>query len=170
MPPSRLDNIAVRDAVDADLAAINDIAFRSKAYWQYSSELMEQFREELSWKSVQSTATRHLGVAVDTEAGVVVGFYCVEREPGPDIEQGELDALFVDPHYIGLGIGRVLLHEACSVARQWKLTGLFIQSDPNAEQFYLAMGATNIGTRPSGSIATRQLPLLRLDIVSDTTT
>ena len=37
-----------------------------------------------------------------------------------------------------------------------------IQSDPNAEGFYLAAGAKNIGVRESASIPGNQLPLLEI--------
>ncbi|WP_067619878.1 hypothetical protein [Alicyclobacillus acidiphilus] len=38
---------------------------------------------------------------------------------------------------------------------------LTIRPDPNAEPFYLAMGAQRVGEVPSGSIPGRMLPLLQ---------
>lgn len=162
MPPVKPAKPVIRDAVAADLNAVNDIAIRSKAYWNYTDEMMAQFRDELTLSEIKLTDTSHLGVAVASETDTAVGFYSVDRKLGqPD---GELDGLFLLPDYIGTGLGRLLMQQACRIASDWRLQGLIIQSDPNAEAFYLAMGAVNIGSRRSGSIASRQLPLLRLDL------
>ncbi|MCG6496213.1 hypothetical protein MCM47_18115 [Kitasatospora sp. A2-31] len=45
---------------------------------------------------------------------------------------------------------------------------LTIDADPNAEPFYLAMGATRIGTTASESVPGRELPLLGLEIAAGT--
>lgn len=47
------------------------------------------------------------------------------------------------------------------VARALGLSSLLIDADPNAEGFYLRMGAERVGEVPSGSISGRMLPLLR---------
>jgi len=41
-----------------------------------------------------------------------------------------------------------------------------IDADPNAEGFYLKMGAERVGESPSGSIPGRMLPLLQVSTVS----
>jgi len=162
MSSAKHNRVFVRDAVAGDLAVINEIAFQSKAYWKYPDNMMARFREELSWSTVESTETSHFGVAAESQGDTPVGFYCVARKLGQ--AEGELEALFVRPDYIGKGLGRMLMQQVCQIAERWNLHSLLIQSDPNAEGFYLAMGAVNIGSRPSVSIATRQLPLLRLEL------
>ena len=54
--------------------------------------------------------------------------------------------------------GRAYLYEA----RRLELAKVRVPSDPNAEAFYRAMGATTVGTAPSGSIPGRRLPLMEL--------
>ena len=44
-----------------------------------------------------------------------------------------------------------------------------IQGDPNASKFYEAAGARLVGTRESGSVPGRDLPLYEIDIGTSTT-
>ena len=78
-----------------------------------------------------------------------------------DPEAAELELLFVDPPAIGTGVGRALLLDALDRAREAGLGALTIESDPDAEPFYLAAGAARIGTRVSPATG-RELPLLRI--------
>ncbi len=70
--------------------------------------------------------------------------------------------LFVEPAAIGRGIGRALWQHLVAEARRLELAKVTIESDPNAEAFYRAMGATTVGTAPSASIPGRRLPLMEL--------
>jgi len=91
-----------------------------------------------------------------------MGLYAIEACSD---EIWELDALYVDPAYIGTGVGRLLLEHASNSVLNLGGCILRIQSDPNAEGFYLARGAERIGLRESGSIKDRYLPLLELKLV-----
>jgi GNAT superfamily N-acetyltransferase len=68
--------------------------------------------------------------------------------------------MFVAPDALGRGTGRLLFEHTVSEARRLGFTRFTIDADPNAEPFYLAMGAVRIGATPSGSIPGRELPLL----------
>ena len=72
--------------------------------------------------------------------------------------------MFVDPGWIGRGIGRQLMAHMREVARQRGVTNVVVDSDPNAEAFYVRIGAKRVGTTPSGSIAGRFLTQLAFDI------
>ena len=65
---------------------------------------------------------------------------------------------YQDRQSIGRGAGRRLFEHALHTASELGFRALTIEADPNAEGFYLAMGATRLGERrsPSG----RSLPLL----------
>ena len=95
---------------------------------------------------------------LDTE---VVGFYALEWL---DPSRAEVDALFVDPPFIGRGIGRLLMEHAIGVARKADCNLLIIQSDPFAVPFYEAIGAERAGQRDSASIAGRALPMYHLHL------
>jgi GNAT superfamily N-acetyltransferase len=78
--------------------------------------------------------------------------------------EAELEALFVEPDAIGRGYGKKLMQHARKTALAMGCNTVIIQGDPHAEPFYASIGARRIGTRPSASIAGRELPLFRLDL------
>ena len=63
---------------------------------------------------------------------------------------------------IGSGVGAALMTHATAEAKRHGATTLRIESDPNAEAFYLRMGAKRVGEVPSGTEPGRLLPLLQL--------
>lgn len=126
---------------------------RSKAHWGYSPEFLEIVRPILTFTEAD-LATRP--VYVLELAGELAGLYRLAGDP----PEGELDDLWLDPRFIGLGAGRRLCEHALQTAAELGFDSLWIESDPHAEGFYLALGATRIGERPSRS--GRTLPLLRV--------
>ncbi|MCB1417324.1 MAG: GNAT family N-acetyltransferase, partial [Nitratireductor sp.] len=81
-----------------------------------------------------------------------------------DGDTADLKALFVDPQFIGKGIGGALWRDVLENVENAGVARLLCQSDPNAESFYLKMGMTRIGETPSGSIPGRMLPLLEIKL------
>lgn len=122
---------------------------------------MELCREELSWSADEILAAEYdfQSCFLDAE---LIGFYALEYLGGG---LAELEALFVEPLHIGSGIGRCMLEHAKTRAAARGVTRIIIQGDPHAERFYRAAGALSCGSRASGSIPGRLLPLfeLRLD-------
>jgi GNAT superfamily N-acetyltransferase len=94
-------------------------------------------------------------VRVATSDGVPLGFSAVDLQSAP----AELLALWVEPSAIGTGVGRALLRDALSTAAGHGTGGLLVESDPNAESFYLHHGARRLGERRSATTK-RLLPLL----------
>jgi GNAT superfamily N-acetyltransferase len=76
----------------------------------------------------------------------------------------EIEELFVEPEWIGHGIGQRLFEHAVASARRQGCTGLEWETDANAAGFYLAMGGRDIGTRPSGVEGGEPLTRMRLDL------
>lgn len=145
-------------AARADEAEIlSELAIRSKAYWGYDETFMATCRHELV---VPASEVENLRTAVAERDGHILGFATLEGEP----PEGALGMLFVDPRAIGEGIGRRLFEHVTSTARGLGFARLTIDADPNAEPFYLAMGATRIASTPSDSIPGRMLPLLVITV------
>ena len=74
--------------------------------------------------------------------------------------------MWVLPQHMGRGIGRGLFSHAVGRARKLNFNAIEIESDPNAEGFYLRMGAQRVGSRDSEiDQVKRELPILvfRLD-------
>ena len=77
----------------------------------------------------------------------------------------ELEALFVEPDHIGMGIGRALLRHAKNKASALGGHVLKIQGDPHAEEFYRAAGGLLTGTQESASIDGRFLPRFEIKLI-----
>ena len=157
---------ASAESIDANV--LTDLAVRSKAYWGYDNTFLQQCREELT-VSQESIASGDVYVAtISPFEHSVVGFFVLCNEsslPRQDKKAlFELDALFVDPKWIGHGVGRVLMEQAVRVVQGRGGTQIQIQSDPHAERFYLKMGCHKIGEMESSSIQGRVLPLLTYNI------
>jgi len=154
------DRLSIRAATIDDAEALSELAIRSKGYWGYSPEFLDACRGELS---VDAGRIGKPGffccVAVRDEQRA--GYFTLTRQSSEDYE---LDALFVEPEFIGKGIGHALLSHAIEQLRSVGAKRLSIQGDPNAHDFYVSHGAIQTGTRPSGSIAGRDLPLYTLDL------
>ncbi|MFI9361632.1 GNAT family N-acetyltransferase [Kitasatospora sp. NPDC053057] len=148
----------IRPAHPDEAGLLTGIALRAKAYWGYDEVFIVACREELT---LDAAAVERASTVVAEDGGRVLGFAALTGAP----PSGELAMLFVEPDRIGRGIGRALFEHVREQARAAGLRRLTIDSDPNAEPFYLAMGAIRIGSTPSGSIPGRELPLLELELV-----
>lgn len=151
------DQVRVRPARGDEAATISELAIRSKGFWDYSEEFIEACRAELTF-TPEECVSGDVGVA-EFDARVA-GFYVLDGTP----PRGELRALFVDPPWIGSGVGRLLLQDALAVAGSRGLSSLVLDADPGAEGFYARFGARRIGEVPSGSIPGRSLPQMELDV------
>jgi GNAT superfamily N-acetyltransferase len=145
----------IRAARPDEAGLLTDLALRSKAHWGYDEAFMAACGDELT-VTPQEMELHRTVLAERERDGRVLGFGTLEGEP----PQGAIGMMFVDPAAIGQGIGRLLFEHLLATARDTGFSRLTIDADPNAEAFYLAMGAVRIGQTPSGSIPGRVLPLL----------
>jgi len=152
MPAPNNPPAVIRRARPNEAAALSDLALRSKAHWGYDDAFMDACRAELSVSP--EDIERHI-VVVALVGCEIAGFYSLE----PDSDGGgEVDALFVQPDFIGRGIGRRLFADLCRRAEVAGCHAIFLESDPFARGFYERMGCAIIGEAPSGSIPGRLLP------------
>jgi predicted acetyltransferase/predicted GNAT family acetyltransferase len=149
----------VKRARPEQSGVLSELALRSKAHWDYPADFLEACREELTLSPDLIAAQPTFVLEQD---GRPVGVYSLERHSRSRVELGHL---FVEPDQIGRGLGRRLLDHATEQARKAGFVTLVIQSDPNAEPFYLAAGAERVDITPSASIPGRELPLLELDLL-----
>ena len=149
----------IRPARAEDALALGALAMRSKAYWGYSAEFMEQCRAELSYDVTMLASPRFSFRVAEMTNGTLAGFHAIEWQ---DNDVCELEALFVEPDCIGRGVGRQLMDDACGLAVERGVETLRIQGDPHARAFYEASGCVQVGERASASVAGRSLPLFEL--------
>ena len=150
----------LRPARSDECAVLDDICFRSKAYWGYDADFMESVRDQIRVDR-EAAAVGRVWVAVDTHdkpCGVV------EVDP-LDATVADLTLLFVDPDHMRRGLGRLLYAKALELAASLGARHLVIDSDPQAAAFYASMGAIRTGAEPTGYQG-RLLPKFRVAIGS----
>lgn len=152
--------ITIRAAEPQEAQYLSDLALRAKGYWGYSEAFLASCADELTLQP-QQIADDRMDVVVAEHGGEVVGFYALARDSATRFE---LHALFVEPAHIGCGIGRRLIEHAIDAVAARSGTALLIQGDPHAEKFYLSAGARQVGSRESGSIPGRLLPMFEIAI------
>lgn len=152
--------VTLRPANPSDAEVLSALAMRSKAYWGYSPEFMNACRDKLTYTPDDIRSDCSLFVVAEVESRCI-GFYSLALLSTGDVE---LEALFVEPRFIGRGYGRALMHHARHRAAAWGASRLIIQGDPHAASFYRAAGGVYSGRRMSGSIPGRSLPLFIIDL------
>ncbi|MEZ4621987.1 MAG: GNAT family N-acetyltransferase [Caldilineaceae bacterium] len=150
--------ITIRRAQPADAATLTKIAIAAKSYWNYPDELMALWRASLTF--TPAGIAQHQ-VYVATVAEEIIGFYAVA--PTADAQRYELDDLWIEPAYIGQGVGRLLFQHAVALVQAEGGTMLQLVAEPHALGFYAKMGMRKIGERPSQPPG-RVLDLMAIDL------
>jgi GNAT superfamily N-acetyltransferase len=154
-------SVVIRQAEAGDVDALSRLAWRSKAHWGYDDGFMTLAQGLL--KLTPTTVMLQPTFLAEVD-GVLAGFYALRPwRDLPEVAQAaELDYLFIDPPFIGHGVGRALFEHAVGVARAMGYHTLVIISDPNAEGFYQRMGAVTFGQSKSDIGEERWLPVMQL--------
>ncbi len=149
----------IRGARDGEAALLSALCKRSKAHWGYDAEFMRLSDASLTISPALIASGRVLVAADDADR--LLGMASLAP-----LADGAWDLLhmFIDPGAIGSGVGRALFVAISRMARELGGTTLSIQADPNAENFYLRMGAKRTGEAPSDSVPGRMLPMLEYDL------
>ena len=149
--------LRIRCARAAEAAELTELSLRSKALWGYDAAFLARCRIAMQVKEANIDRQPHYVAELE---GQMAGFYGFE--PLPD--GVGLDYMFVDPDFIGRGVGRALMDHAVALARELGHHSLTIVADPNAEGFYRRMGAQRVGSQASDVEPHRQLPLMRITL------
>ena len=136
-----------------DAAVLTQIAFAAKRHWGYPERWIESWRHILTVTPALIAANPTFAATEDVR---VLGFSSLTMEPRPDLTH-----LWVLPDAMGRGLGRALFERIVEQAKAIGLAAFEIESDPNAEAFYLHMGAKRVGTSVTEIEGKRrELPLL----------
>jgi GNAT superfamily N-acetyltransferase len=150
---------SIRFATPNEASVLSELALRSKGYWGYDTAFLGSCRQELSYNVNQLSSPAYCFKVAELNRCKLAGFFALNLL-GSD--HPELDALFIDPDFIGLGWGKYLLNTAIEVAKTHNAKSITLQADPFAEDFYLVNGAVKVGEIESLSISGRFLPLLEI--------
>ena len=147
---------SVRRALASESAALTALGLRSKAHWGYDEAFMALAADEMN---IGSDLIGGSSAYVAESDGAVVGVYVLCLEHG----QPTLRDLWVEPRAIGTGVGSILWAHMLGEARRLGYRTVRLTSDPNAEGFYLRMGARRIGEVESCGIPGRMLPRMEVE-------
>ena len=159
-------DIHARAARADDVAELSALALRSKAHWGYDQSFLSACREELTYTEEQINSSQFEFYVYEVDESTVA-FYALEF---CSASTAELEAMFVEPKFIGRGLGRGLFAHATLRCLVNSKDRLIIQADEYAAEFYKAMGAVECGSRESGSISGRRLPLFEFRMTDETST
>lgn len=140
-----------------ELAELSALCLSSKAVWGYEPSFLEACRSELTLQPDDLLDSR---IAVAEVNASIVGVVQVKTSAA----DAELLKLFVAPHHLRHGVGRILFDWAVAQAQDMNAARLVIEADPDAAPYYRRMGACDDGLAASGSIPGRLLPRLILDV------
>jgi GNAT superfamily N-acetyltransferase len=149
------EDIRVRHARPEEASSLSELSMRSKALWQYDKSFLADAKPDLTFRPGKFLPEFHVYV-LEVE-GKPEGFCSLLPK---DTESIELEDLWIELGSIGRGYGRRLWNHAAGVARGLGFVRMVLVADPNAEPFYVRMGAQRIGLLPSPVRAGRLLPIL----------
>ncbi|HMB91306.1 MAG TPA: GNAT family N-acetyltransferase [Rhodothermales bacterium] len=128
----------IRRAHIDDADALTALAHAAKSHWGYPPRWIEIWKDDLTFTP---DFIRAHPVFVATERDTILGCYALML----DGDKGIVEHFWVHPSAMGKGLGRTLFDHASTQAAAHGATWLEIDTDPQAEGFYLHLGARRIG-------------------------
>jgi GNAT superfamily N-acetyltransferase len=148
-------SVLIRPGRADEGARLKEIAVASKGHWGYEQERVQQWADHGDFSPKRLT---ELIVFVAELGGRSVGWSSLI----PHGETAWLEDLWVEPGWIGQGIGGSLFGHTAAHARTLGAKRLEWEAEPNAIGFYEKMGATHI--RESQSAWGRTLSVMAVEL------
>lgn len=148
----------IRAARPDESNELTRLAIRAKSHWGYAADDLRRWHDDLT---ITPQSTQRQPTFVIDDGGRSVAVLQLEV----DGAVWAIGGLWVAPTAMGKGFGRVLVQHAAAYAAAAGRTQLAIDADPNAEGFYLALGARTIAgvAAPVADDSQRARPQLILD-------
>ena len=148
-----MENERIIRAESKDHQVLTEITKKSKAYWGYSAEQMEEWSDSLT---ITEDYIRNNEVYYLSINNSKIGFFTYLNLNEKSVK---LDNLFVLPSEIGKGYGKLLMNNFLNKIRETKVKSIILDADPNAEKFYESFGFVKIKEIET-SIKDRFLPIM----------
>ena len=126
----------VRPATRADHERLRELTFESKAHWGYERDFVRRWAEGLTFESEQERWVAEVDSEIVAWAGLV--------PPADGV--AVLDDLWVDPAWMGRGLGSRLFRLAADHARHLGAKRLEWGAERHALDFYEKMGGRFLRT------------------------
>ena len=124
----------LRPAVSDDYGRVRELTFASKAHWDYDREFVQRWAAGLSFETERERWVAELDGEIVAWAALV--------PPADGV--AVLDDLWVDPAWLGHGIGSRLFRLAVGRARELGAGRLEWGAEPNAVGFYEKRGGRKL--------------------------
>ncbi|MDT0595713.1 GNAT family N-acetyltransferase [Glaciecola petra] len=136
---------------------LSDLSFRAKAHWGYSAELMESWRNDLTIGPEYFETHQVFTSYIDKQ---LVAYYAYCKLEACTVL---LDNIFVEPAFIGKGIGKALLDHLKTQVKSTENNLIRLYSEPHAKAFYSKFGFVLVGEKAT-SVKNRFLPIMELTL------
>jgi N-acetylglutamate synthase-like GNAT family acetyltransferase len=128
----------IRSAKMDESETLTNIATRSESYWGYDSDYMGKFR--LIYKVTEEFISKNPTFIIEEDDNII-GFYGVLTEN----DVTSLEYFFIEPEYIGQGYGKLLWSHLVKGCKIIGIEEFSIVTSPQAQEFYVKMGAITCG-------------------------
>lgn len=149
----------ITKADPSDHKSLTHVMQKSKAHWGYSKEQMKKWEKELTIRPEDFEANKIFKLINNDQS--IIGFYSFKNKNNNSVH---LNDLFILPDHIGKGLGKLLLNDFINKIKNANASKITLESDPNAEGFYLHYGFKTVGQRET-SIKGRYLPIMEKTII-----
>jgi N-acetylglutamate synthase-like GNAT family acetyltransferase len=126
--------ISIRGAGPGDFERLRELTFESKAHWGYDRDFVRRWAEGLTFQGEQERWVAEVDGEIAAWAALI--------PPADGV--AVLDDLWVDPVWIGHGLGARLFHLAADRARELGAERLEWGAEPNAVGFYEKVGGRKV--------------------------
>ena len=133
-------SVEIRAATASEREALEELQRRSSMHQPMYREQLAAHPDAIELPEEQ-IAAGHVRVA--EQYGAIAGFAVLLERSG---DACELDGLFVEPDLMRSGIGRLLVEDAQRLARDRGATRIDVVANPQALEFYEAVGFVTTGT------------------------
>jgi GNAT superfamily N-acetyltransferase len=148
----------IKRAQPASHLELTALALEAKQLWGYPQEWTHSWADDLRVTAADIERNPTFVAMLEDD---LAGFYMLTTHH----QKPWLEHLWVVPRFCRKGIGSKLLVHACGEAIQLKYTLLWIESDPNAERFYLKNGAKRVSERHTMMYGCERIvPILTFDL------
>jgi GNAT superfamily N-acetyltransferase len=152
----RTPGVTIRRARPDEGPRLKDVAIAAKSHWGYERERVLRWADDGDFSPRALAGTDAFVADVD---GRAVGWASLLRKR----DGWWLEDLWVEPVWMGRGLGARLFRHAAAHARALGAERLQWEADPNAVPFYERMGA-RVVRDSEPSVWGRILPVMELDL------
>ena len=153
-------DVAVRAANPDEGERLREIAIAAKAYWGYDVARVRRWADDGDFSPAGLTSK---DIWVAEAAGRAIGWASLiaGAEPGVVV----LDDLWVEPAWIGKGVGSVLFRRAADRGRELGAQRMEWEAEPNALGFYERLGGRRVrDNTPTLPPMDRVIPVMALEL------